>query len=139
MCKKLFFGFLHLYIFNLNQLSKDKIEPIEPKLDFSLLLSHLFLSVLSYPSFSLSFGGPALSLSFLKLTKGFFLTYVRFICLSIPSIMGVIFIPEFLCLTSIICILIPILILVLRLFVNYIEAKLHLILVDQASSYCHQI
>ena len=36
MCKKIFYTFLHFKIFNLNQLSKNKIEPIEPKLDFSM-------------------------------------------------------------------------------------------------------
>ena len=42
MCKKFFYIFLHFQIFNLNQLSKNKIEPIEPiepKLDFSLKTS----------------------------------------------------------------------------------------------------
>ena len=36
MVKKFFKIFLHFQIFNLYYLSKNKIEPIEPKLDFSL-------------------------------------------------------------------------------------------------------
>ena len=34
--KILFYRFLHFKIFNLNKLLKNKIEPIGPKLDFSI-------------------------------------------------------------------------------------------------------
>ena len=36
MCKNFFYRFLHFKIFNLNQLLKNKIEPIEPKRDFTV-------------------------------------------------------------------------------------------------------
>ena len=35
MCKKIFYTFLHFLIFDLNNKSKNKIEPSEPKLDLS--------------------------------------------------------------------------------------------------------
>ena len=45
MFKIFFYRFLHFYIFNLNQLLKNKIEPIEPKLDFSVQILNYFLGL----------------------------------------------------------------------------------------------
>ena len=44
MCKNFFYPFLHFKILNLNHLSKNKIEPIEPKSDFSNILTQIFPS-----------------------------------------------------------------------------------------------